>query len=289
MLEMLIKPRRVDKKPWEMFFVGLVYSSLAILIVGFIFAKDSVLSQYGGILVVTFTVLFSWPFMYHLIKSEEGKDLEIDDEGQLIKEHSRALTSFMWLFLGFVVGFSFWYLVLPSHNSITYNAQIEVFCTINSPQNYNSCLQENGISITGKAAGTGYLLNIFTNNVSVLIFTLVFSLIFGAGAIFILAWNASVIGAAVGMFAKESLSNLHVGLLRYLIHGLPEIAAYFIGALAGGIISVAMIRRDLDGDRKWAIYQDAIILVIISLIVLFLSALVEVYFTPNFMNMLTPA
>lgn len=287
MLEMLIRPRRVDKRPWEMFFIGLVYSSLALLIVGFIFSKDSVLSQYGGILVVTFTVLFSWPFMYHLIKSEEGKDLEIDGEGQLVKEHSKALTSFMWLFFGFVVGFSFWYLVLPAQNAVNYNAQVEVFCTINSPNNYEGCLQDNGISLTGKATSGGYVLSIFSNNVYVLIFTLVFSLIFGAGAIFVLAWNASVIGVAVGMFAKSSLANLPIGLLRYMIHGLPEIAAYFVGALAGGIVSVAMIRRDLDGDRKWAIFQDALVLIIIALLILFLSALVEVFFTPSFMNLFT--
>jgi len=33
-----------------------------------------------------------------------------------------------------------------------------------------------------------------------------------------------------------------------MIHGIPEIVAYFIGALAGGIISVAIIRKDLRGD-----------------------------------------
>jgi len=283
---MLIRPKRVEKKPWEMFFIGLVYSSLSILLVSLVFSKDSVLSQYGGILVVTFTVLFSWPFMYHVIKSEEGKDLEINDEGKLVKEHSKALASLMWLFLGFVVGFSFWYLVLPQYNNINFNAQVEVFCTINSPQNYNNCLIEKGLSVaTGDATDVGYVLGIFTNNVSVLIFTLLFSLIFGAGAIFILAWNASVIGAAVGMFAKASLANLHLGLLRYLVHGLPEVLAYFVGALAGGIISVAIIRRDLDGERKWAIMQDALILIIIALLILFLSALVEVYFTPYFINL----
>jgi uncharacterized membrane protein SpoIIM required for sporulation len=285
MLEMLIRPKRIEKKPWEMFFIGLMYSSLALLIVGFILSKDSVLGQYGGILVVTMTVLFSWPFMYHLIKSEEGKDLEIDDEGRLVKEHSKAVVAFMWLFLGFVVGFSFWYLVLPSQNAVNYNAQVEIFCSINSPQNYDGCLQENGIGITGKTAGSGYVMSIFVNNVRVLIFTLAFSLVFGAGAIFILAWNASVIGVAVGMFAKSSLANLPVALLRYMVHGLPEIAAYFVGALAGGIISVAMIRKDLDGERKWSIMQDSLMLIIISLVILFLSALVEVYFTPSFINL----
>jgi len=91
-----------------------------------------------------------------------------------------------------------------------------------------------------------------------------------------------VIAAAVGIFSKSQLVNLPMGLLRYMIHGIPEIGAYFVGALAGGIVSVAVIRRDLQGERMWRILQDSLILIIIAIVVLFLSALVEVFITPAF-------
>lgn len=283
MLEMIMKPRRAERKPWEMFFIGLVYSSIALLVVSFIFSGDSVLSKYSGIILVLLTVLACLPFMYYVIKLEEGKDLEINDEGRLVKEHWKALSALMWLFFGFVVGFSFWYIAMPGQTATSFNAQIEVFCSINSPNDYSNCLEQNGISsITGGAtSNAGFALGIFSNNVKVLIVTLFFSLAFGAGAIFILVWNASVIATAIGMFAKGSLIGMPCGLFRYLIHGLPEIAAYFVAALAGGIISVAIIRRDLDGERKWSILQDAIILVIIALLILLISAVVEVYLTPQ--------
>jgi len=48
---------------------------------------------------------------------------------------------------------------------------------------------------------------------------LLFSLVFGAGAIFILAWNASVIAGAIGIFTKQSLLEIPIGLARYMIHG----------------------------------------------------------------------
>jgi uncharacterized membrane protein SpoIIM required for sporulation len=285
MIELFVKPKRAERRPWEMFFIGLLYSSISLLLVSFFFSKDTVLSQYGGILVVTFTVLCTLPFMYYIVKLEEGKDVEISEEGKLIKEHTKAISALMWLFCGLVVGFSFWYLVLPESTPQNFNAQIEIFCSINSPRAYETCLAQNGISsVTGNVVKSDLLFNIFANNVGVMIITLFFSLILGAGAIFVLAWNASVIGTAVGMFADSSLTNLPLGVLRYMIHGIPEIAAYFIAALAGGIVSVAVIRKDLEGERKWNILQDALMLVIISLLILFISAVVEVFITPGIMG-----
>jgi uncharacterized membrane protein SpoIIM required for sporulation len=281
MLEMIVNPRSAKLRPWGMFFIGLIYSLVSLAMVGFIFAKDTVLSNYGGILVVTFTVLFSLPFMYYLIKIEEGKDMEITDEGKLVREHWKAISALMWLFFGFVIGFSMWYIIFPSQNVVNFNAQIEIFCSINSPNEYSTCLQTNGLgTITGKASGVGTMLSIFSNNIYVLIFTIMFSLAFGAGALFILVWNASVIGAAIGMFAKSDISNLPLAVLRYMFHGLPEILAYFVAALAGGIVSVAIIRRDIEGYRKWNILQDALLLIIISVAILIISAFLEVFITP---------
>jgi len=116
------------------------------------------------------------------------------------------------------------------------------------------------------------------------------------GAIFILTWNASVIGTAMGNFIRSNLayySNLvgfekvtqyfqiiSIGLLKYIIHGLPEILAYFVAGLAGGIISVAVIRHDF-GTRKFEhILLDSADLLLLSIFILFLAGLLEVYVTP---------
>lgn len=278
MIELLFRPNNVERKPWHMFFIGLLYSIVSIALVSLVFANDTILADFGGILVVTFTVICSMPFMYYLIKLEEGKDVEITKSGKLLKEHSKAITAMMWLFMGLVIGFSLGYILLPNHVEVNFNAQVEVFCAINNPSNFDSCISEHGLSITGNAASRGnYMLNIFANNVYVLMFTLIFSLAFGAGAIFILVWNASVIAVAIGAFTKGVLSQLPLALARYMIHGIPEIAAYFIAALAGGIISVAVIRRDLQGQGRWKILEDAILLVILAIVILFFSAIIEVY------------
>ncbi len=281
MIEMLMKPKKAERHPWEMFFVGLLYASVSFGLVSFIFNKDSVLGEGSGLLMVIFTVMCCLPFMYYIIKLEEGKDIEIDDSGRLIKEHSKALYALMWMFLGFVVAFSVWYVVLPDSAGQNFNFQIKTFCAINSPLHYSKCVEHHGVPFaTGAVTGMYNFFAIFSNNIYVLIFTILFSLAFGAGAIFILVWNASVIGAAIGIFAKGSLSNLPGGLLRYMVHGIPEISAYFVGALAGGIISVAVIRKDLQGERTWKILQDSLLLVIIAIGILVVAALMEIYLTP---------
>lgn len=111
---------------------------------------------------------------------------------------------------------------------------------------------------------------------------MLFSFLFGAGAIFILAWNASVIAAAIGVFAKSSLVNMPAGMLRYLFHGLPEISSYFIVALAGGIIGTAIIKHEFGTDKFWRVLQDSLDLVILALVVLIVSAFIEVFITPLF-------
>src|SRR3989344_2000640 len=138
MLESLVNPRRLEKGPWKVFFIGLIYASLSLILVKFFFAQDTILSEYSGLIVVTFCVMFSLPFMYYMIKREEKEDEEIEGFLSVWKVHHDAIYSFMWLFLGFIVAFSFWYIVLG--NSNLFNAQIETYCMINSPGNIEDCI-----------------------------------------------------------------------------------------------------------------------------------------------------
>ncbi|MBS3087484.1 stage II sporulation protein M [Candidatus Pacearchaeota archaeon] len=281
MIELFMKPKRAERKPWEMFFIGMIWASVSLALVVFVFGKDSILKEGGGLLVVIFTVICCMPFMYYIIKLEEGKDIEISDSGKLIWEHSRAVQALLWMFMGFIVAFSFWYAIAPEAVGPNFNFQIKTFCAINNPSHFDYCVEQHGIPVgTGQATGSDAVLGIFANNIYVLIFTILFSLAFGAGAMFILVWNASVIAAAIGIFTDKTLSQLPLGLMRYMIHGIPEIGAYFIGALAGGIVSVAVIRKDLKGEGTWRILQDSLLMIIIAIVILILAALMEVYLTP---------
>ena len=281
MLESLINPKRSEKGPWKMFFIGMLYASLSLLLVYLFFTKDPALSKAAGMLVVLFCLMFTLPYMYFIIKRGEKEDEEAEGLLGVWKIHKDAILALMWLFLGFVVAFSFWYVIL--HNPHLFNFQIQTYCQINSPADINSCVStysSGNLTATGASVRNMQFLSVLGNNLYVMIFTLIFSLIFGAGAIFILIWNASVIAVAVGIFTKYHISEIPLGLARYMIHGFPEITAYFITALAGGMLGVGAIRHKWRSKKFLRVVENTFILLFLALIILVLAGLMEVYITP---------
>ncbi len=284
MFEMLINPKRAERKPFEMLFIGLFYASLAFFFVNKVFGSSPVFEKHISLMIVFFTTILSLPFMFYMIRLEEEKDIEERQEKILLKEHGRALISLMYLFLGFVIAFAFWNLVLPDAIvSNSFSTQIAAYCSINS-DNIPDCMAKQGItgfSMSGLNTGSaGRFFDILLNNVYVMVFVIIFSLAFGAGAIFILVWNASVIAAAIGITAKN-LVSMPVRLSCYMLHGLPEISSYFISALAGGIISIAIIRHDFRSDNFWRVLRDSGDMIILAVIVLVAAAALEVFITPR--------
>jgi uncharacterized membrane protein SpoIIM required for sporulation len=271
--ESLISPWTAEKHPWEMFFFGFLYASVALALSLWIF-KD-----HAGLISVFFTVMSCIPLLYATLRLEEEKVDYISEERSLLKEHGRALLFFIFLFMGITLAFATWFVVLPIEVSQSiFNVQLNTILDINA-----------------KAVGGFDLFStIFFNNLKVLTFCLLFSFFFGAGAIFILTWNASVIAVAMGSLIKNyvfaatgSVVFAHVGgysnaFLRYFIHGIPEITAYFIAALAGGIISVAIIKKDVLTKNFQRIAFDTSNLIILSIAVLVIAAFIEAYVTPVF-------
>src|SRR3989344_8349678 len=174
-IESLVNPAKAEGRPWEMFFLGFLYASIAVFLSLWIF------QDYSSLVMVFLTVFASVPVVYTLIAIEEKKDTSMKSEIFLLKEHSKALAVLMFLFLGYTVAFSLWFVVLPESTvSTMFNVQLETIKSINA-------------GVTSFSAGSGFVMQIFSNNIKVMIFCIMFAFLFGAGAIFILTWNASVI------------------------------------------------------------------------------------------------
>lgn len=274
-LESLVNPWKAEKHPKVLLPFGFIYVSIGIFLSLVIFPGQ------GSLISVFLTTMAVIPLVYNIIKMEEKKDTSKLDEKHLLKEHFHAIMAFFYFFLGAVLSYAFWYVVLSkSYHPDLFGVQLDTIRSIRS-------------NITGNAyAGFQTFMQILVNNVKVLIFCILFSFLYGVGGIFILTWNASVIGVAIGSTIRSSIaqvtekvglnyaSAITYGLLRYSIHGIPEILSYFVAGLAGGIISSAIIKHDFGSKNYLKIITDSSVLILISFFLVVISAFLEVYITP---------
>ncbi|HII15431.1 MAG TPA: hypothetical protein HA362_03890 [Nanoarchaeota archaeon] len=277
-LEELLTPEGAERKPWHMLPLGALYASIAVFLSLWIFREQA------SLIVVFLTVMACIPLIYKIIVLEENKEQKIDKEMGILNEHRKALLSFIYLFMGFVIAFSVWFIALPA--SMVQDLFATQMFTISAINN----------QVTGNAASFGLLTDIISNNIKVLFFSVFFSFFYGAGAIFILTWNASVIASAVGSFVRSNIEKLAaaegfmriatyshmyaLGMVRYMTHGIFEILAYFIGGLAGGLISVAIIRHKMGEKIFNRVMLDALDLIILAVVCTLFAGIVEVYITP---------
>ena len=278
-IESLLNPFKAEKKPWEMFFIGFLFTLIGIFISLWIFREQS------SLVMVFMITIAALPIFYNTTKLEESKDMIMDRETSILREHNKAISFFMYMFIGITVACAVIYALLPTQTiNILFDKQVGTIQTINNQVTGNAV---HNLSVSSK---------IFFNNFKVLAFSILFSFIYGAGAIFILSWNATVIGAAIGNFIRANISSytssfgmlqagnyFHVvslGLLKYSVHGIPEITSYFYGGLAGGILSVALIRKHFKSDKFTKIMVDFSELVLIATGFLIAAAFLEVYVTP---------
>ena len=286
-LESLVNPIVAEEKRYRVLWLGFAFSIIAAFVTYILAGPNTGIDP--SIILVTFTAIPAIPLIYGIIKYEEKKDMQLKTEYAILKQHAKALGAFMYLFIGMVLGYTLIFVVTPTDFSYqVFDSQITTLRNIVAS------------APTGMASESGQNLllfnHIFFNNLKVLMLAIIFSFLFGAGAIFILAWNASVIGTAIGVFINNGLLEIaettgfskafgyfeviSIGLLMFTIHGIPEIAAYFVAALAGGIISIAVINHHYTSEKFEKIVLDSADLILISIGLLFIAAILEVYVTP---------
>ena len=254
-LDWLIDLHRAEEKPWRMLILGFVYSSVAAGLALLIFPREA-----SAILLVL-TVAAFMPIMLNLMKIEELKE---ETSRFLIKQHWPALKFFVFLFIGMIVAYTLWFAAMPAEIAKNlFSMQLET-------------IAGRGVEL-GAVTGLGNLAGIIANNSRVLVVGLMLAFVFGAGAVFILDWNATILGVLLGNLFHH---RVDFSAARYLVHGIPEITAYFVAGLAGGIISAAIARHKIGTKQFNNILKDSAGLIILSVVILIIAALLEVYVSP---------
>jgi uncharacterized membrane protein SpoIIM required for sporulation len=234
MLESLLSLRELDRRPYMMLPWAFIMGSIGTLIalqVSFPVRVGNQVFDPTGIFAVLFTVIPSVYFLMLMIRREE-----LADENPAFRRadaiwarHGKDMLILCLFFLGLSLAFSFWSFVL---HDTAFQMQLDKISQIRGSGD-----------VTGNAAGdAAQFSRILVNNLNVMLFSFIFSLIFGAGAIFIIVWNASILGVFVGARLSSYVWEIPYNTGLFLPHGIPEIAGYLFAGLSGGIISTAVLR-----------------------------------------------
>jgi uncharacterized membrane protein SpoIIM required for sporulation len=299
-LESIISPQEVEKHPLDMLILGFVVATTGLWLAYYIFPQGA------SAWFLFFSAMALVPMVYRLFYLEEGKECEKIVKETLWQRHDEVIMVYLFMFFGMLIAFSFWFTILPSDIiHVMFKDQIGEVMRI---QNLRTVLVGSLIGVEG-AGLTGYLINkatsmavskvkllelILANNLRLLFLFVAFSFVFGAGALLLLTWNAAVVGVAIGNLIRTTVATgasvasktgtyftaFPISFLSFFVHGIFEIVGYFLGAIAGGIFSVAIVRKHYNRPEFKRIAVDVGIFMLAAILLMIIGGSIEVYITP---------
>ena len=115
------------------------------------------------------------------------------------------------------------------------------------------------------------------NNLRVMALSFALSFMLGSGAVVIMAWNASILGLYLASFLRQGLlEEFVVRTVGMIPHAPVEIGAYFLAGIAGGIISVGLVREKLFSKEFFLVFKDSLLLLGLAVLAVVLGAFIEV-------------
>jgi uncharacterized membrane protein SpoIIM required for sporulation len=260
MLENILKPNWLEKQPRYAFLIGLIYSIIGIVAAYIVFPKSQ------GIASIAFLSMLLIPSLSTMFSIEEKQDSVSKKFSikKIFKDHNDILQIYLMLFLGIFLAYALFSLKFP-------NLLVQGV--------FDSQLRVIGMNI-GQATGGFDFYSIFTNNLKIMLIFLVLSLIFGAGSILFLAWNASVWGVVFGFLATHytnAFDTFVKTFLKVMPHMFLEAGGYFFAIVAGCIMSQAVLREKIGSKKFEYVMKDGFVFLTVGLLMLLVAAFVEVY------------
>jgi len=280
-LELLINTDKLRRSPGLMFFDAVILTAIAILFAMFLFPKTNT-----SIAVLAFITIGAVP-LFNKLYSRDSYLLNFDKP--FFSRHKTTIFLLLWFFLGIFTTYVGAYLILPQETSANvFSVQFGELDGIAELQNSIS---------TGNLAGTSQHTSRFkevfflvlVNNLLVVLSATLLSFFYGAGGLFLIAWNSSILAAVIAKdislsFAGFSggigslltgIGNTILSFFSYLPHGLPEILAYFIVSVTGAIFARDLFRGLFSTDFKWDALLDFMHMFMLALLLLAIGALIE--------------
>lgn len=245
-----------------MFVLSFSYTLIGVGSAMLIFGKNP------GLMSIAFISVLLVPSLNSLLQSEENKSIRKNKLSivGLFKDHSDIFAIYIFLFLGVFFAYALYALFLPAVAvKYIFSSQLEL------------------AGLAGGAVLHGEFITILANNIIILIACFLLSLVYGAGSILFLTWNASAWGVIFGFLARQSaasqnpLVSFGVFIIPLLPHLITEASSYLSAAIVGGVVSKAALREKLFSKKFNHIITDGLLLLIFALFLVIIAGFLEVY------------
>lgn len=264
-LEQFFKTKWLERRPAYSMLLGFVFVFIG-LITALIFFRNDI-----SIALLFLVTLLLVPSLMKIINLEEKVERDYGVK-HFFKTHRAIFEIYLFLFIGILAA----YLVIGfgAGNNLEKISQEQI-----------KVLDGEGLT-SSEVVDFGYsekfdnFLGIFTSNLLVALIFFILSFFYGAGGIFLIVWNASIFSTFIVM----TISNLSKGvphamslLGAFALHLIPEVFGFLVAAIAGGVISRALIKEKLKGKGFSNVVKDATLLLLVSFAVLLVAALLEAF------------
>lgn len=273
-LEDFIKIEWVRHRPYIAFAFGFFFTFISFLVSLFLFNGSM------SVAIIFLTTLLLTPMLVMLIRREEQVESKYGLK-HFFRNHKDIfevyLFSFIGVFLAFVViGLGLYDFPVAYHNLFSFQTDLLGSREELNPTNIHDFLQ------SMPKPSTSQLLSLVSHNLIVLIICFILSFFYGATAIFLIILNASVFADFIVFVIKTIADNAAQGfqaLLLFMIHLIPEISGFLIAAIAGGVVSKAVLHEKKGSAHFRNVFKDAMVLMLIAVGLVLLSAILEVFVT----------
>ena len=281
MLDFIFSAKKMLDRPYL-----IIFEAIYLVIISVFISLLLLPPQYVSIGILTFITVGSIP-LFNKIFSYSSYLFNYNKS--FFTRHKKLLIILVYFFIGLFIAYSAFYFFStePIRETIflTQNEEIEGISYLRS-----SLTGEVSALDSSNQAGFSKVFSlILKNNLGVAFRALLLSLFYGAGALFLIAWNASILATVISaeIFSSIAISgygllspiiglfNALFNLIGYIPHGLPEILTYFLISFAGAMIARDLNKGIFSTEYKFRVLLDFLLMVGLALLLLVLGALIE--------------
>ncbi len=273
-LEDLFNPAWIKHRPYLAFVFGFLFTFIAFLL-SIIFFRSSM-----SVALIFLTTLLLIPTLVMLLKMEEQVERKYGFK-HFFKNHKDIFEVYLFSFLGIFLAFVIIGLGLydqPEMYNNLFSFQTEFL-------QFQEGLTAEGIQVFVDGSSgiepAGFF-TLFFHDLIVVLICFVLSFFYGASAIFLIILNGSVFASFIVFIIRTITENLAQGVQAFfifMIHLLPEVSGFLIAAIAGGVVSKAVLNEKKGTKAFKNVFKDATVLMLIAIGLVLLSTLLELFVT----------